>query len=291
MTMTGASPGIPYDKSASGPAIRPLPSARPRASARQLLPIHRLTVITKTPLIVALGFYMSGGHFAWETIGATLVLASLMWGALYAVNEAFDLTLEEGYVVPRATIVGLVACVLAICGVAYAVSPFLALLFGVMTAGQLAYCMPPFRLKRWWWPVLILSGMVNPALRAYCGAIWGTQPVPLMALLAIVLIHVGSTIRTRALQRERDLTLQYRVSPKGLDNLGAALTFLGLLDSAYLCFLNVFPRIFLASAPFVIGFTLYAWSGKAKSMKKVRRGWILFVVAAIFGLFILLRGQ
>jgi hypothetical protein len=289
--MTGASPGIPYETSSTTAPARPVPAGRPRAAARQLLPLHRLTVIAKTPLLVALGLYMSGGRFAWGTVGATLALASLMWGALYAVNEAFDLTLEEGYVVPRATIAGLVACVVAICGVAYVVSPTLALLFGIMTAGQLAYCMPPFRLKRWWWPVLILSGMVNPVLRAYCGAIWGTEPVPFMALLAIVLIHVGATIRTRALQRERDQKLDYRVSPRSLDRFGAALTFLGLLDSAYLCVLNVFPRVFLATAPFVIGFALYAWSGKTKSMTKVRQGWILFVVGAIFGLFVLLRGQ
>lgn len=289
--MTGATPKIPFDSTIEATQVHPMASARRLASARQLLPIHRLTVITKTPLLVALGLYMSGGHFAWPTVGTTLVLASLMWGALYAVNEAFDLTLEEGYIVPRATIAALVACVAAICAVAFTVSPALALLFVLMTAGQLAYFMPPLRLKRWWWPVLMLSGVVNPVLRAYCGAIWGPEPVPFMALLAIILIHLGATIRTRALQRERDRNLRYRVSPAALDRIGAGLAMLGIVDSAYLCIINVFPRLFLLSGPFVVGFAVYAWSARAKSMKKVRRGWILFVVGAIFGVLILLRGQ
>lgn len=287
--MIGASSRIHYESDDLRTAAA-APS-RPLASPMQLLPVHRLTVIAKTPLLLALGMYMSGGHFAWPTVGASLILASLLWGILYAVNEAFDLTLEEGYVVARAAIVTLVACVLAICAIAYVVSPALALLFAVMTAGQLAYCMPPIRLKRWWWPVLILSGVVNPVLRAYCGAIWGPEPVPFLAVLAIVLIHVGATIRTRALQRERDRKLQYRVSPRTLDRLGAVFTALGLADSAYLCMLNVYPRVFLITAPFVLGFFLYAWSAKAKSMKKVRRGWILFVVGAIFGMAVLLQGQ
>jgi hypothetical protein len=289
--MTGASPQIAFDES-SGPAPAPRSgSARPHASARQLLPIHRLTVIAKTPFLVALGLYVSGGHFAWPTVGVTLVLASLIWGVLYAVNEAFDLTLEEGWVVPRAAISALVAAVLIICAIAYSVSPALALLFGIMTAGQLAYCMPPIRLKRWWWPVLVLSGIVNPVLRAYCGAIWGPQPIPFLVLAAIVLVHVGATVRTRALQRERDRNLRYRVSPERLDRLGVFFTGLGLIDSAWLCALNVFPRIFLLTSPVVVGFVMYAWSERAKSMKKVRRGWILFVVGAAFGLVILLRGQ
>src|SRR6185369_14791244 len=136
--MTGATPTTPYESTVEASRIFPATAARRRASTRQLLPIHRLTVITKTPLLVALGVYMSGAHFAWPTIGATLVLSSLMWGVLYAVNEAFDLTLEEGYIVPRATIAALMACVVAACLIAFVVSPALALLFGLMTAGQLA---------------------------------------------------------------------------------------------------------------------------------------------------------
>jgi len=264
---------------------------REKARFGQLLPIHRLTVIAKTPVLVAFGLYMADGRFAWQTVGATLVLASLMWAALYAVNEAFDLTLEEHYVVPTATIAGLVGGVVLICGAAYLISPALALLFVLMTVGQLAYCVPPIRLKRWWWPVLILSGIFNPVLRAYCGAIWGSAPMPVLGVLSIVLIHVGSTIRTRALQRGRDLNLEYQIAPPSVDRVGAVFTVLGILDGAYMCAMNVFPRVFLLSAPFVIGFTLFAWSDKTKSMKAVRRGWILFSVAAAFGLVVLLKGQ
>ena len=290
--MTGATPDIPYKSGASARSRdRSTAPSRKRAAVSQLLPIHRLTVIAKTPLLVALGLYMAGGHFEWATVGATLGLSALLWGTLYAVNEAFDLALEDGYAVSQATIALLIGVVLLICGAAYQVSPSLAIIFGMMTAGQLAYCAPPLRLKRWWWPVLLLSGMFNPVLRAYCGAIWGPTPMPAMAVLAIVLIHVGSTIRTRGLQRERDRKLDYTIAPPSIDRVGAVFTALGILDSVYLCFISVLPRSFLLSVPFVVGFTLYAWSDRAKSMYKVRRGWFLFAIGAMFGLFVLLRGQ
>ncbi len=253
--MTGATPDITYknksaakSKSAAQGYSRTISCVREPATFSQLLPIHRLTVIAKTPVLISFGLYMTGGRFAWSTVGATLALGSLLWAALYAVNEAFDLTLEEDYVVPTATIAGLVGAVVLVCGAAYLVSPVLALLFLLMTAGQLAYCVPPMRLKRWWWPVLLLSGVFNPLLRAYCGAIWGPVSLPALGLLSIVLIHVGSTIRTRALQRERDRKLDYRIAPPTIDRIGALFTALGLLDGAWLCAVNTFPRIFLLSA-------------------------------------------
>src|SRR5579871_5261800 len=64
---------------------------------RQLLPTHRLSVVAKTPVLVALGLFLAGGRFVWGTVGWTLVLAAALWGVLYALNEAYDLAYEDGY--------------------------------------------------------------------------------------------------------------------------------------------------------------------------------------------------
>src|SRR5947209_7265962 len=126
--------------------ISSTPESRPFAWT-DLLPAHRASTVAKTTLLVALGFNVAHGRFAWGGIGASLILTSLLWAALYAVNEAYDLTLEDHAAVPRGAVHALLGLCGALCLAAAAISPVLALAFLAMTAGQLAYCLPWPRLK------------------------------------------------------------------------------------------------------------------------------------------------
>lgn len=269
----------------------PSESIRPVPAWQQYLPCHRIYAVAKTPVLVALGMYLAGGHFAWRTVGATLALTGLLWALLYALNEAFDLAAEDGWHVPRVTTGGLMLAVVATCGAAGLVSTRLALLFSVMTALQLAYCAPPARLKRWWWPIVVIGGVCNPLLRIECGALWGAAAIPPLALAVPILMHLGATFRTRALQRDRDRRHGYRVAPPGIEAAGSLCTVLSIFGAAYLCVVGIFPRLFVILGPPVVAFGIYAWSAKATSMARLRKAWALFAFAAIFVLAVLLAGR
>src|SRR2546430_1538452 len=138
------------------PAVRTEHRAAPW---RHLFPSHRLPVLAKTPVLIALGAYLAGGHFQLRTVGATMVVAALLWVALYALNEAADLAIEQRLLVGRSVMPLLLGTTLAVSAASACLSPHLAVLLLLMTAGQCAYSLPPWRIKRWWWAVLLLSGI------------------------------------------------------------------------------------------------------------------------------------
>jgi hypothetical protein len=248
-------------------------------------------VIAKTPLMVAVGLYLSEARFAPGAAGLTLALSAALWAALYALNEATDLTLERGLTVSPRMRAFLFAPVCAVCLATAFLSLPLASLFMWMAAGQIAYCAPPLRLKRWWWAVLFLSGVMNPLLRLECGAQWGAHPIPLTAGAVVVSLHLGASMRSRALLRERDRRLGYVVAPPGSEIAGMFLTGAGLLGGAALCAQGALPRVFLLFGPVVVPFALYAWSGRVTSMARLRQGWLWFAVLACLALAILLHAR
>jgi len=261
------------------------------ASWRQLLPAHRLPVLAKTPLLIAVGLYLSGASFDLRSSGLTMVLTVALWAALYAVNEATDLELEHGLHIRRQTRASLRALVAALCAASVLLSWPLAGLLALMAVGQIAYCAPPLRLKRWWWAVLLLSGVLNPTLRLQCGAIWGAHPIPPLAYLAMMGLHLGAAARSRVLLRERDRRLGYHIAPPGTEGLGMACTGIGLLGTGLLCWQNVLPRVCLLLGAVVIPFCVYAWSGRVTNVARLRQGWLWFALLACVVLAVLLAAR
>ncbi len=262
-------------------------TAAPAVGWWQLLPSHRLPVIAKTPFMVALGVYIAGGRFDNPAVGKTMILAGALWAALYALNEATDLTLEQNLTVSLLARQLLYSLCVAICIAAARLSLALGLLCVLMAVGQLAYCVPPARLKRYWWAALLLSGMANPILRLECGAVWGTHTIPPLAYVAFVSLHIGAAIRSRALLRVRDQDFAYRVAPRRLEWVGIACTTVGLLAAYGVCWQGIVPPVFAVFTTAAAVFSVYAWSGRATSVAQLRQGWLWFAVLALLACAIL----
>ena len=263
-------------------SLEPYALARPhQAEWQQILPGHRLPVIVKSLLIVALGVYLSGGPLETQAVETTMALTAVLWAVLYALNESTDLIFEHRLLVPKYLPAGLLALAILLCLSAAFLSPALSLLLGLMIAGQVAYCLPPMRLKRHWWAVFVLSGTLNPILRLECGAVWGKHPIPFLAYLVFISLHLGASSRTRVLLRERDQKLGYQIAPAWLEGVGKLCTGLGLTGGVLLCMQEVLPRFLLFSFPLVAAFVLYAWSERAVSVARLRIGWIWFAILAL----------
>jgi hypothetical protein len=276
----------------SAPSVRALPAEGQAGRAfswQSIIPGHRLPVAAKTLILVALGVYAAGGNFASLPVWLSMGLATSLWTFLYIVNEAADIEAEEGRVVPASAWRVLTGGPLLVCAAGLFVSPLLALYLSLMFLGQWAYCMPPFRWKRRWWAILALSGVANPLLRIGCGAMWGTKPLPLIACVVLVCLHLGATLRARLLQKERDRRLGYTVVPPWGAFAGRCCTGVGLAGAFALCPMEVLP---VAFAPlvllFAVPFAVFAWSGQAKSMAQLRRFWLVFAILAALALGILL---
>ena len=243
-----------------------------------------MATVTKTPLLVALGIYLSGGTFDLRAFGLTSVLAAALWAVLYALNESYDLALESDCVVSRKKRAILYAAAAAIVAASALLSPWLLVLFVLMCAGQLAYCVPPVRLKRYWWAAPLLSGVVNPILRLECGAIWGAHAIPVVAVCSIAFMHLSSAIRTRSLLRGRDQGFGYRIAPKSSDKFGAVSMTLGLLGICVLCYQRILPPSFILLTVLSAAYAAYAWSGRVNNIAQLRRGWIWFAILSVVAL-------
>lgn len=257
-----------------------------RMELARVLPTHRVFAVSKTLLLVVLGMFLAHGHFSGD-VGLTMLLAGLLWASLYALNEYFDLRIENGLVGSRGLAVTLILLPVAICAASMLVHRHLPLLLGLMTIGQIFYCAPPFRLKRYWWVVLVLSGLLNPALRLLCGAIWGVAPIPWLAFIALEALHFGSMIRTRMLQKKRDHGYGYSTIPPFMHWVGIASMAAGLIASLAVCLLGLLPRSFSFFVLIGAGYTIYSWS-RVSSIEHVRKGWLRFALLAVVALIILL---
>lgn len=255
--------------------------ASSHAAWADLLPAHRLPVIAKTPIMVALGAYMAGGQFNQRSVVVTMIVTAALWTILYAINEATDLMQEHQMPVARKMRLMLLCLCAVVCMIAGCLSLKLGGLCLLMALGQLAYCMPPVRLKRYWWAVLLLSGMLNPVLRLECGALWGTHSVSALTYLVFVSLHLGASIRSRVLLRERDRKLAYCIAPARTEWAGMLCTGTGLLGAYVLCWQGVLPRVFLLFVTVATVFSFYAWSTKVTSVSRLRQGWLWFAVLAL----------
>ena len=259
-------------------------AARRPASWRQILPGHRLPVVSKTALLIALGVYLSGGTFQGATVGVTMLLGALLWFDLYILNEATDLTCEEKMQVPRPVMALLFVIPFGLCIAAYCVFPSLALPFGLMVASQFAYCVPPLRLKRHWWAIILLSGTLNPVLRLQCGVELGVHGLTPLVYAAFISLHIGAALRARVLLRERDCKFGYRPVPAGAETAGKWFTLLGFLGAAELCRVGAFPPAFIPLFLAAAAFSVYAWSGRKNDLGRLRRGWLWFALLSFFAL-------
>ena len=259
-------------------------AARRTATWRQIVPSHRLPVVAKTPLMIALGVSLSGGAFGAATVGATMLLASALWAVLYILNEATDLLCEHGLHVPRRVLVPLYGLPVVFCVLAGLLSVRLLLPFAGMTASQFIYCAPRFRLKRYWWAIVLLSGTLNPILRLQCGIVWGTHGVSLLCYAAFVFAHLGASLRARVLLRERDRRLGYSTVPNGSETAGKICTALGFVGAIVLCLEGALPMTLLPLFGVAIAFAVYAWSGKETNVARLRRGWLWFALLSLFAL-------
>ena len=61
---------------------------------REIFPKARLLALSKTVLLVSLGLALSGGRFSLQTAGFVLI-ATVLWALLYALNELTDHSLED----------------------------------------------------------------------------------------------------------------------------------------------------------------------------------------------------
>ena len=257
---------------------------RTAATWRQILPGHRLPVVSKTALLLALGVFLSGGAFRSGTVGVAMLLASLLWCDLYILNEATDLICERRMTVPRPVLAFLVLLPICLCGAAFALSPAFALPFALMVVSQIAYCVPPLRLKRHWWAIVLLSGTLNPVLRLQCGVAFGIHGLSPLVYAAFIAAHIGASLRARALLRSRDAGFGYGPVPAGAETAGKLCTLAGFVGAAELCRTGAFPPAFVPMLIVAAGFSLYAWSARKPEIGRLRRGWLWFALMAFFAL-------
>ena len=110
--------------------------AKTGASWRQLLPAHRLPVIAKTPIMVALGVYMAGGQFSQLRVALTMIITAALWTVLYAINESTDLAQEHQVRVAGKMRLLLFGVCTLICAGAFWLSPIVGVLCLLMAGGQ-----------------------------------------------------------------------------------------------------------------------------------------------------------
>lgn len=254
---------------------------------KDIIPVHRLPVIVKSPFMVALGAYLSDSRFTWQTVGASMILSGLLWAVLYPFNEATDLACEQSRPIPRATWGAFTLLLALLCALGWYFSHTLGFLLMGMVASQCLYCSPLTRLKRFWWGNVLFSGLLNPLLRLTCGTIWGTHGGTLLFYGGFLALHLGASLRARLLLRKRDKRLGYTVAPTWCHPLGIFASYSGLLGMLALIVQGELPRIFGLFLVVATLFVTYAWSGRRKSMQELRRGWILFAVLSAIALLLL----
>lgn len=254
-----------------------------------LVPFDRVLLVSKTPLLVVLGAYVAGATGELSRVGTTAALASALWLFLYAFNEATDACLERSFSVHPSVAQLLASIAVSLSFFALALSPTLAVLFLTMTVGQFVYSLPPLRLKRYWWFIVLVSGVVNPLLRIECGVVLGDHPVPPLVYAAVLLVHIGGASRTRLLRRDRDRSFGYRVAPDWLRFVGCAAAVLGMVGVFAMCLISMLPVRVLPIAFVGLAFTVYAWSGRTTDIAVLRKGWALFAPLAIVAMLMLWR--
>jgi hypothetical protein len=243
--------------------------------------MHRLPVVIKTSALIALGVWVSHGVVTSTHALVTMFLGAVLWVVLYGLNEWSDLRLESGASLPVSYALLLSGAAVFTMVAASYISGKIGILFGLMIVSQVLYCIPPFRVKRYWYSALVLSGIVNPVLRLESGAALGIHSVPMQLLMAFILLHLGAAARSRCLLRKRDSGLGYVVAPVHLERFGIAVTALGIVGSFIVCYRQIVPQFLALFVALAAGFAVYSWSSKDRNIGQLRRAWLWFAVLAI----------
>jgi hypothetical protein len=254
-----------------------------------LVPTDRLFLVMKTPLIMAGGAYLAGASFHSGGLWLTMGLASVIWLLLYGLNESADAACERGLVSAGRYQYWLLGVPLALAASAAWIDPRAAAYLLLMVGAQVAYTLPPFRGKRHWALVVLISGTLNPLLRLQAGAVFGEQAIPLLGYVSLVLLHVGGALRTRLLRKERDLRLGYHTVPDGARYFGAAATILGLLGLGLMGRTGALPILFAIYALLCLPFAIYVWSSRVPDVVVLRKAWLVLAVLALPALLFLAR--
>ncbi len=249
---------------------------------REVVPIHRLPVITKTPVMIIAGAYLSHAEFHVNTVIATMVLASALWTVLYYYNELTDIKLEKQAEVQSGLDTLCLTLMALLVAMGFAVRIGVGVCLLGMAVSQWGYCSPTLRLKRYWQANILLSGTINPILRFAAGAVWGTTEIPWLLLGMYVLLNFGASTRTRTLLRKRDAGLGYTQAPAWMEAVGKTATCLGFSCVVILIVKHALHPIFLLFFLIAAGYAVYAWSGRVTQMGQLRRGWLLFAGLSLF---------
>ncbi len=259
-----------------------------RSTALVVLPRHRIPVIFKSPALLALGVYLTGGSTTARPVLTAMVLLSLLWAVLYSLNEWSDVRSEQNIRVPEWELAALLLICTLLCKAAGEISWKLGTLFLLMTICQCCYSLYPFRFKRFWQYGFVLSGIINPLLRLWCGVIFGWHALPALVLITFILLHTGAVLRARCLLRQRDQQLGYLYIPDRAEAAGIAFTILGLAGAFAICFTGLVPAVFILMPAGASFFSWHAWSHPHPSLAQLRRSWMLFAWMALAGITALL---
>jgi hypothetical protein len=233
-------------------------------------------------MLVAIGAYLSGASLSTAGVAWTMALTSLLWTLLYALNEATDQTLEENdRAIARLWLPLFCGSLSLSVGAAFIATP-LGAYTALMVLSQAVYCLPPLRLKRWWWGSVLLSGGVNAVLRVQCGALWGDGHPPWIAYLTVVALHLGASMRMRDLVRRLDRRRGYTPAPAWVGIVGRGSTAVGFAGIALATCWGVLPRELGIVALCGSLFAVYAWEKAPTDPDRLRKAWVLFSLAAVW---------
>ena len=235
-------------------------------------PKIRFFALSKTALIVLLGAYVSNAKLN-EAFLEVLALTVALWAVLYAINETTDRFYENGVTVK---IIHLVAYPLAIAVILMASSRLGEEIFIfalAMTMSQVAYSLYP-RLKIFWWGALLISGLINPALRFFLGAIGGEKNHAFyLTLIVLLLVNLSGAIITRVKKRRPDSEHHYLPIPGVFSIMLPSIIATSAVGCIGLTFVGILP----ASCWYLVppGF-LYLLDLKKMTINQIRRWWLVF---------------
>lgn len=259
---------------------------------RDIFPKARLLALSKTILLVLLGLTVSGGRLDLRSVGY-LLLVVMLWALLYALNEVFDLDVEQIEQVeqkkePSFAQWGVIALgLLAILWVSLQHDGPTGVLLRWMIVIQLVYSAPPVRFKYFWWFPVLTSGLINPVLRIGYGASLGAHHVPLLLFVLAAGIHFSGALVTREFRRDRDRNIGHQTMPEGatIPVIGALSILVAVAACVGLTAQGVLPHSFYVWG--YVGLTFGVWYWLSGRLSKRADAVIQTLMTAAFPLSII----
>lgn len=174
---------------------------------------HRRFTALKSAVLVVLGAHIAGG-IGWKAILAA-ICATILWRALYYINEGYDWGLEKG-LWPKAAFFRNNYLLLSIPLIfSLLVDPLIFIFLVIMAVFELLYCHRLTRLKQYVLVAPILSGILGPTLRFGLGVFTSTHskanwPLILACWALLLAVHLPGALKSRVFRRLRDRQLGYQ---------------------------------------------------------------------------------